>query len=71
MLFKIKHRLYCWLEERAYIKAKCCCACGYFVWFHGSAGVCTADKDCPCARLKDFSDTCDCGKFRKKGRNNG
>ena len=54
-------------ERRAMVKGKCCCACRYFSWFHGSAGVCQSPVrvGCACSRMKDYSDTCDCGNFRK------
>lgn len=53
-------------EERKWLKYKPCVACVNFDWFMGSAGVCTAKKGCPATRMKDCSDYCDCGAFKKK-----
>lgn len=68
---RFKRYIYGLLEERSYIKSKTCCACRYFAWFHGSAGVCESPVrvGCACSRMKDYSDTCDCGNFRKARKN--
>lgn len=55
------------IAERKWLKEKPCAACKYFDYYMGSAGVCTAKNGCPATRMKDYSDYCDCGCF-KKGR---
>ena len=53
--------------ERKWLKSKPCVACIYFDYYMGSAGVCTAKSGCPTTRMRDCSDFCDCGCFKKKG----
>lgn len=55
------------IEERKWLKSKPCAACKYFSYFMGSAGICEAQNGCPATRMRDYSDYCDCGCF-KKGR---
>ena len=53
------------IAERKWLKEKPCAACTYFDHYMGSAGVCTAKNGCPTTRMRDYSDACDCGCFKK------
>ena len=68
LLEKINRKRLNWLDSRCYIKNKVCVACKYFCWYIGPVGICEAKKGCPSNSMKDFMDTCDCGKFKKKNR---
>lgn len=65
-MWRIKNRLFGWLEGLWLVKDKTCCACENFVWFHGSAGVCDAKDNRLCSHMRDCMSTCDCGCFKKK-----
>lgn len=54
------------IEERKWLKNKPCAACKYFSHYMGSAGVCTAKSGCPATLMKDYSEYCDCGCFKKR-----
>ena len=56
------------ISERKWLKTKPCVACNHFMYFHGCAGICTAKSGCATKRMRDCSDTCDCGKFKKNKR---
>ena len=53
------------ISERKWLKEKPCVACKHFDYYMGSAGICTAKSGCPTTRMKDCSDFCDCGCFKK------
>lgn len=53
------------ISEWKWLKTKPCAACKHFMYFHGSAGICTQKKGCAATKLQDYSSTCDCGKFKK------
>jgi hypothetical protein len=52
--------------EWKWLKQKPCAACKYFVPYMGSAGVCEAKGGCPATRMRDYSDYCNCGGFKKR-----
>ncbi len=52
--------------EQRWLKSKPCVACMNFDYYMGSAGICTAKSGCPTTRIKDCSECCDCGKFKRK-----
>ena len=54
------------IAERKWLKEKPCDACKYFDYYMGSVGACTANGGCPTTRMKDCSDFCDCGCFKKR-----
>ncbi len=54
------------IYEHKWLKSKPCAACRYFDYYMGSAGICAAKSGCPTTRMRDCSDTCDCGCFKKK-----
>jgi hypothetical protein len=54
------------IAERKWLKGKPCAACKYFNHFIGSAGVCTAKNGCVATRMRDYSDFCNCGSFKKR-----
>ena len=49
-----------------FIKTKSCCVCKHFCWYMGSTGICGAKNGCAAKRMKDWSDVCDCGRFKVK-----
>lgn len=72
LLRKIRYHILNMREKRAMEKMQACCACRYFNWFHGSAGVCEspARVGCCTTRMKNYSDSCDCGNFKKRRGSN-
>jgi hypothetical protein len=66
MFYKIKNFILNKIEDYYLVKGKTCCACEYFKWYHGSAGVCYAKPGCTCKHIKDCMDTCDKDMFKKK-----
>ena len=54
------------IAERKWLKEKPCAACKHFDYYMGSAGICTAKSGCPTTRMRDCSEYCDCGKFKRK-----
>ena len=53
------------ISEWKWLKTKPCGACKHFMYFHASAGICTAQKGCAVKLLRDYSDRCNCKKFKK------
>ena len=56
------------IAEKKWLKEKPCAACRYFDYYMGAAGICTAKNGCPATRMKDCSEYCDCGCFKKRKR---
>lgn len=54
------------IVERKWLREKPCAACEHFDHYMGSAGVCYAKSGCPATRMRDYSDFCDCGCFKKR-----
>ena len=54
------------IAERKWLKEKPCAACKYFDYYMGSAGICTAKNGCPTTRMRDYSDLCNNGYFKKR-----
>ena len=55
-----------YINELKWLRLKPCEDCKYFDYYMGSAGICTAKRGCPTTRMKDYSECCDCGKFKRK-----
>lgn len=64
LINRIKDIIY----EYQWLKNKPCAACKHLNYFMGSVGICEAKEGCPASRMRDYSDFCDCGCFKKKGR---